>query len=218
MVEGGMIDKAHHQNWAKKAFEETLELEKAVKMTLKLTNEEETLVVVTADHSHSITMSGYPKRGNNILGYVYNKERQLWSNPSAGMYNAWSTISYANGLGFRDHFTNNSTSPWKDIWDMDYNDDQYRSPAMLPTFDRKETHGGEDVPVLAQGPWAHLFVGVHEESYFCQAVEHAAGWGGSTKKKQLSNNQATSLPYNIIVLTFLACWSCNVIITAISLS
>ena len=33
------------------------------------------------------------------------------------------------------------------------------------------------VPVLANGPWAHLFVGVHEESYFCQAIEHAAGWG-----------------------------------------
>ena len=36
---------------------------------------------------------------------------------------------------------------------------------------------GEDVPVLANGPWAHLFVGVHEESYFCHAIEHAFGWG-----------------------------------------
>ena len=70
MVEGGMIDKAHHKNWAKKAFEETLELEKAVKVALELTNEDETLMVVTADHSHSITMNGYPKRGNDILGEV----------------------------------------------------------------------------------------------------------------------------------------------------
>ncbi len=68
MVEGGMIDKAHHKNWAKKAFEETLELEKAVKVALELTNEDETLMVVTADHSHSVTMNGYPKRGNDILG------------------------------------------------------------------------------------------------------------------------------------------------------
>ena len=63
-----MIDKAHHQNWAKKAFEETLELEKAVKVALELTKEEETLIVVTADHSHAVTMNGYPKRGNDILG------------------------------------------------------------------------------------------------------------------------------------------------------
>ena len=68
--EGGMIDKAHHKNWAKKAFEETLELEKAVKVALELTNEDETLMIVTADHSHSITMNGYPKRGNDILGEV----------------------------------------------------------------------------------------------------------------------------------------------------
>ena len=70
MVEGGMIDKAHHKNWAKKAFEETLELEKAVKVALELTNEEETLIVVTADHSHSMTINGYPKRGNDILGKI----------------------------------------------------------------------------------------------------------------------------------------------------
>ena len=68
MVEGGRIDQAHHKNWAKKAFEETLELEKAVKIALEMTDEKDTLMMVTADHSHSITMNGYPKRGENILG------------------------------------------------------------------------------------------------------------------------------------------------------
>ena len=76
---------------------------------------------------------------------------------------------------------------------------------MLPTFDNYETHGGEDVPVLAQGPWAHLFVGVHEESYFCQAIEHAAGWGFTEPEKLLSNNHGTSLTYNcnIFMVTIL---------------
>lgn len=68
MVEGGLIDYAHHYNWPKKAFEETLELENAVKLALELTNEEDTLVLVTADHSHAWTINGYPKRGNDILG------------------------------------------------------------------------------------------------------------------------------------------------------
>ena len=52
----------------------------------------------------------------------------------------------------------------------------HRSPAMLPVADDYETHGGEDVPVLARGPWAHLFTGVHEQSYFYHAITHAAGW------------------------------------------
>ena len=68
MVEGGRIDQAHHKNWAKKAFEETLELEKAVQIAIEMTDEKDTLMMVTADHSHSITMNGYPKRGENILG------------------------------------------------------------------------------------------------------------------------------------------------------
>ena len=47
---------------------------------------------------------------------------------------------------------------------------------MWPVADNYETHGGEDVPVMARGPWAHLFSGVHEQSYFCHVIEHAAGW------------------------------------------
>ena len=70
MVESGLIDKAHHSNLIKKSLEETLELEKAVKTALEMTDEDETLIVVTADHSHSMTINGYPKRGNDILGNI----------------------------------------------------------------------------------------------------------------------------------------------------
>lgn len=61
-VESGKIDHGHHQGLAKRALDETLELEKVVAMARARTSEKDTLIVVTADHSHSFTVSGYAVR------------------------------------------------------------------------------------------------------------------------------------------------------------
>lgn len=58
-VEGGRIDHGHHLGLAKKALDETIEFEKAVELARSRTSESDTLIVVTADHSHSFTISGY---------------------------------------------------------------------------------------------------------------------------------------------------------------
>lgn len=58
-VEGGKIDHGHHLGLAKKALDETIEFEKAVEVARRRTSEADTLIVVTADHSHSFTVSGY---------------------------------------------------------------------------------------------------------------------------------------------------------------
>ena len=65
---GGRIDHGHHENSAKKALEELMSLNEAVKRAVSVTNNDDTLIVVTADHSHVMTMGGYPSRGNPILG------------------------------------------------------------------------------------------------------------------------------------------------------
>ena len=69
---GARIDHAHHGNSAKQAISETLALEKAVAAALKTIGErsEETLVIVTADHSHGLSMASSAKRGNPILGMM----------------------------------------------------------------------------------------------------------------------------------------------------
>ena len=69
-VEAAHVDKAHHENWAAKALEEVLELEQAVAAAQQLTEAADTLLLVTADHSHALTISGYPRRGRgaDILG------------------------------------------------------------------------------------------------------------------------------------------------------
>ena len=68
MVEGGRIDHAHHAGNAYRALTDTIAMAEAVKVALEMTDDKETLVIVTADHSHTMTIAGYPSRGNPILG------------------------------------------------------------------------------------------------------------------------------------------------------
>ena len=74
MVEGGRIDHAHHFAQGKIALDETLALDQAVQKALdtlaKLGIKEETLVIVTADHGHTMTLPGYPARGADLGGFL----------------------------------------------------------------------------------------------------------------------------------------------------
>jgi alkaline phosphatase len=68
LVEGGNIDNAHHEGYARHALHETSEMDDAVAYAVKVTNPDDTLIIVTADHSHTLTISGYPEQGGDILG------------------------------------------------------------------------------------------------------------------------------------------------------
>lgn len=87
-VEGGLIDKGHHGTWARLALDETVEFSKAVAEAAAMTSEADTLIVVTSDHAHTMTMAGYPARGSDILGTT----RQM-----ANDNKTYTTLSYANG-------------------------------------------------------------------------------------------------------------------------
>lgn len=66
-VESGRIDMAHHATKARKALEDTQEFADAIELARKLTSEEDTLIVVTSDHSHTMTINGYPVRGTIVF-------------------------------------------------------------------------------------------------------------------------------------------------------
>lgn len=51
----------------------------------------------------------------------------------------------------------------------------YTFPATF--YLKSETHGGEDVAVYARGPWAHLLVGVYEQTVIPHVMSYAAGIG-----------------------------------------
>ncbi|XP_043282455.1 alkaline phosphatase 4-like isoform X2 [Venturia canescens] len=167
MVESGKIDIAHHQNYAKLALREVTALEEAVKAALSQVDTKETLIIVTADHSHAFTMNGYPSRGNDILGFA----NDLYV-PGRKPYE---TLTYANGPGFF-HHRNNASTNINETWipvenETDRADPFYRS---LATFYLKdETHGGEDVGVYAIGPWSHLFRGTFEQNYIAHVIAYA---------------------------------------------
>ncbi len=45
---------------------ETMALDKAVEKALSMVDTKETLIIVTADHGHTMSMSGYQTRGADI--------------------------------------------------------------------------------------------------------------------------------------------------------
>lgn len=87
-VEGGQIDMAHHVNIPHLSLDETVMLSKAVQRAVEMTSREDTLIVITSDHSHTMTLSGYPHRGSNILGHPQTSSKDQMP---------YSTLSYANG-------------------------------------------------------------------------------------------------------------------------
>ncbi|KAG5683694.1 hypothetical protein PVAND_012960 [Polypedilum vanderplanki] len=150
-IEGGMIDQAHHYNYAQLALDETDQFQKAIEVAHKMTNNDETLIVVTADHSHVFTYNGYPPRGSPIFEAV--EISDVDDLP-------YTTLSYANGPGYEFMFDTNGNR--KNPATFDFKNYKLQYPATVPLS--KETHGGEDVAVYATGPMAHLFNGHYEQN------------------------------------------------------
>lgn len=164
MVEGGRIDHAHHDGNARRALEDAIALDDAVRAALELVDLQDTLVVVTSDHSHAFTISGYPARANPILGVVASPVGQP---AKAGDGKAYTTLAYANGPGAV------AALPRPDPAVGDTSALDYRQQSLVPLG--SETHGGEDVVVRASGPMAHLFGGTVEQHTIFHVINEAMG-------------------------------------------
>ena len=62
------MDHGHHGNRARRALGDAVALSDAVQRAMDMTSEDDTLIVLTADHSHAFTMAGYPRIDTDILG------------------------------------------------------------------------------------------------------------------------------------------------------
>ena len=68
MVEGGQIDSFEHGNVIRLQSEEVLEFDDAIKMARQMTNKSETLIIVTADHSHAVAVGEFESKKSKITG------------------------------------------------------------------------------------------------------------------------------------------------------
>lgn len=167
MVEAGRIDHAHHEGNAFRALTDAIELSNAVRAAVSKVNLKDTLIIVTADHSHTFTMAGYPARGNNILGLVREVDTNglLEDKPMSDKNEKpYTTLGYANGKGYR-----GGTRP--NLTQAEVTNPDYKQEAAVPL--NNETHGGEDVAIFATGADSSLFSGVMEENWIFYVMKDA---------------------------------------------
>lgn len=171
MVEAGRIDHSHHEGNAFHALTDTVELSNAVRAALSKVDLRETLILVTADHSHTMTIAGYPARGNNILGLV----REVLDNGNIedsphtdGAGQPYTTLGYANGSGYRKGIRPKLTQ--EEVLKPDY-----KQEATIPLG--AETHGGEDVAIFATGAGSYVVRGSMEQNWIFSVMMNASGLG-----------------------------------------
>lgn len=169
-IEGGRVDHAHHAGNARRALLDTIELSNAVRRAMALTSERDTLIIVTADHSHVFTMAGYPHRGNDILGLakdVPDRDGDLSGLSRDTKKLPYTTLGYHNGPGHR-----HDGRP--DLSQIDTTALDFKQEATIPL--ESETHGGEDVAIFARGPKAHLVRGSMEQNWIFHVMRAAFGF------------------------------------------
>jgi len=165
LVEGGKIDMGSHLNNAKRTLTETVEFSKAIQAALDKVDLKDTLVIVTADHSHGLVISGYAARNSPILGLAGNEGDPI----VAGDGKPYTVLTFATGPGGPEGSDLRGDPGKSDIDDIDYHQN---ATAYLGS----SAHSGEDVGVFADGPGAYLVRGVVEESYLYQVMRHAYGF------------------------------------------
>jgi alkaline phosphatase len=171
MVEGGRIDHAHHGVNAARALGDTDAFDQAVAVALEMTSAEDTLIIVTADHSHTMTMAGYPRRNNPILGKVTAATGAVVRATDGKPY---TTLGYANGGSACTRVEDGSLDCTRgDLSEVDTTANDFRQQALVALG--SETHGGEDVAIFASGPGAELVRGVMDQNEIFHVMGYASG-------------------------------------------
>ena len=162
MVEGGRIDHALHATNAKRSLTDAVALDEAVKTALGKVDLADTLIVVTADHDHTMTINGYAAKGNPVLDLVKNGDGSTQHDVDGKPF---TTLVFGNGPNRAD-VRPTLTS------------DQVMADDYLQETGVKlgsETHGGGDVMLFADGAGSGRFKGTLDNTLVFGKLKEALG-------------------------------------------
>ena len=177
MVEGGRIDHALHETTARKALQDTVAFNNAIKAAIDKMQAldpglKNTLIVVTADHDHTLVLNGYAARTGKtsdtnpgVLGLLRSYVDGLLSKDTGG--NPFTIIGFGNG--------ENRQATRTALTDAQVFDKTYHQEATIPVAAGSETHGGADVFLGAIGKGAESFTGVIENTAVFGLIRNAMG-------------------------------------------
>ena len=202
-VEAGRVDHANHAGNLARVVRDQQAFAEAVAMADEMTDDADTLIVVTADHEHAIAFNGYCGRGSDILGLcmgidgagvAHNGEPNTASD---GL--PYTVATYTNGPGsvlVEQMPQEAETSNVVPNQAAQTGEAMPEEGSPIYAGDRRnilgadvsdidylqqaliplssETHSGEDVAVYAKGPFAHLLDGTIEQNVIFHVMHHAA--------------------------------------------
>ncbi|WP_375686980.1 alkaline phosphatase [Pseudooceanicola sp. LIPI14-2-Ac024] len=175
-IEAGRVDHANHDGNAARTLRDGVAFAEAVAIADELTDDADTLIIVTADHEHAIAFNGYCGRGTPIDGLCYDVSATGEKHSDELLTGAdglpYTVIGYLNGTGSVLKESGNGFSGARpELTQEEAQDLDYVQQALIPMS--SETHSGEDVAVYAKGPWAHLFDGTIEQNVIFHVMHHA---------------------------------------------
>lgn len=171
MVEGGRIDHALHGTNAMRALADTIAFDDAIKAALSKVDLANTLIVVTADHDHTMAFNGYSHLGNNILGKTTDYRTKNLAKDVDGK--PYTTLVFGNGgaaaqrKDVRDDLTNVDTA---------FNKEYLQEVGVMLGSVGSETHGGGDVMLFAKGAGSANFKGTIDNTKVYTLLKKAFGF------------------------------------------
>ncbi|MFM5362920.1 alkaline phosphatase [Aeromonas veronii] len=162
MVEGGRIDHALHGTNAKRSLTDAVALDEAVKTALGKVDLSNTLIVVTADHDHTMTINGYSAKGNPVQDLVKNGDGSTQNDVDGKPF---TTLVFGNGPNRPD------VRPVLTSDQVMANDYLQETGVKLTS----ETHGGGDVMLFADGAGSNRFKGTLDNTKVFGKLREALG-------------------------------------------
>lgn len=176
-IEGGRVDHANHAGNLHRVLTDGVAFAEAVQTAMDMTDESDTLIIVTADHEHAIAMNGYCGRGSDITGLCMDVNDEGVEHTGEPLLASdgkpYTVVGYLNGAGsvLIEQEDGSFSGERPEVTNEEAMDPDYLQQALVPMS--SETHSGVDVAAYARGPFAHLLGGSIEQNVLFHIMNYA---------------------------------------------